>query len=146
MKHWIYKESTHFKNSYLFNNELKYKCDALGKFWIFCKTSYKNFHSKIHLHVKVIFGKKYLQSFSKVTLLAPSYKFTTFVKKLGMWENISTIFCNVCENKCSLPCIYLLKTLESHSQPYFHFVVVHLTLWNIIFWKPLTIRASLVGD
>jgi endonuclease III-like uncharacterized protein len=39
------------------------------------KTSYKKFHSKIHLHVKKFFGKKDMQSFSKIIPLAPSYRF-----------------------------------------------------------------------
>jgi hypothetical protein len=29
MKHWIYKEYLHFKNSYLFNNDLTKKNDGL---------------------------------------------------------------------------------------------------------------------
>jgi hypothetical protein len=32
--------------------------DALGKIEIFFRISYQNNNSKIHLHVKVIFGKK----------------------------------------------------------------------------------------
>jgi hypothetical protein len=51
--------------------------DALGKFLIFFRTNYKTFNSKIHLHlhVKVVFGKKDFQSFFKVIRLAPSYMF-----------------------------------------------------------------------
>ncbi len=63
-----------FKNSYLFSNN-SLTCDALRKILIYFLKIYKNIHSKIHLHVKVIFVKKDLQSFSKVILLAPSYKF-----------------------------------------------------------------------
>jgi len=54
-----------FKNSYLFNNDSQKKSDALGNILIFFKTSYKKFHSKIHLHVKVFLGKKNMQSFFK---------------------------------------------------------------------------------
>jgi hypothetical protein len=38
------------------NNKKTY--DALGRIEIFFRVSYKNNYSKIHLHVKVIFGKK----------------------------------------------------------------------------------------
>jgi hypothetical protein len=37
--------------------------------------NYKTFHSKIYLHVKIIFVKNGLQSFSKIILLVPNYKF-----------------------------------------------------------------------
>ncbi len=53
----------------------KKKSDALGKVLIFFGTNYKKIDSKIHLHVKFVFGKKYMQYFSKVIPLAPSYKF-----------------------------------------------------------------------
>jgi len=40
------------------------------------ENKYKKIHWKIQLHKKVIFGKKNdLQSFSKVIILAPTYKF-----------------------------------------------------------------------
>ncbi len=46
-----------------------------GKFKYFFEQVTKKNHSKLHLHVKVIFGKKDLQSFSKEIFLAPNYKF-----------------------------------------------------------------------
>jgi hypothetical protein len=54
----------------------KKKSDALGNIYIFFRTSYKKFHSKIQLHVKVFIGEKDMESFSKVRFpLAPSYRF-----------------------------------------------------------------------
>jgi len=45
-----------------------------GKFkYLFKKI--QEIHSKIHLHVKIIFVRKDLQSFSKIILLVPNYKF-----------------------------------------------------------------------
>jgi len=60
-----------FKNSYLFKITFINVMHWEKKIYI----NYQNIHSKIHLHVKVIFGKKDLQCFSKVIILAPSYKF-----------------------------------------------------------------------
>jgi hypothetical protein len=44
--------------------------------------SYKNFHSKIQLHVKNKFGKKNVQSFSKVIPLVPNYRLWPFIRIL----------------------------------------------------------------
>ncbi len=51
------------------------KNDALGNNKYFLKTSYQKSHSKIHLHEKVFWGKKDVQSFLKVILLTPNYRF-----------------------------------------------------------------------
>jgi hypothetical protein len=46
-----------------------------GTFKYFLQQVTKKFIQKIHLHVKMFFGKKNLQSFSKVISLAYSYRF-----------------------------------------------------------------------
>ncbi len=76
MKHWICKELIFtLLKIHIYSIMISKKMWCIGEHLIVLKTSYKEFHSKLHSHVKVFFGIKDLKSFSKVIPLAPSYSF-----------------------------------------------------------------------
>jgi hypothetical protein len=105
-------------------------------FW----TSYEIIHWKIHLHVKVIFWEKNLQSFSKVIFLASNYMlkpkiifscsslsfgcgFNYF--KLVLWSNSYFIFFKISTNSSLTLQIEILLTPI--------FLILHMkTFWG--FW------------
>ncbi len=75
MKHWICKESVHFLKFIFIQLWLKNKMWFIGENSNIFKNKLQKKNSKIHLHVKVLFGKIDVQSFSKVIPLAPSDRF-----------------------------------------------------------------------
>jgi hypothetical protein len=69
MKHIIYKELIHFQKFIFTQKYQKKKCHPPKQLYAFFIIIFKNNYSKIQLYEKVCFGKKDMQSFSKVTSL-----------------------------------------------------------------------------
>ncbi len=70
IKHWIYKESTHFQEFIFIPNDKKKKNSCTRKIISIYYNKLKKKSFKIDLYEKIVFGQKDMHSFSKVISLA----------------------------------------------------------------------------
>jgi hypothetical protein len=66
----------------------KKTCDALGKIEIFFRINYQNNNSKIHLHVKVISGKKDYKGLAVLFQSNPFPSMNCFMKIIYQIRNL----------------------------------------------------------
>jgi hypothetical protein len=130
MKHWIYKESTHFQK-FIFIQILFFK--NVSCIWTIISIYYKNSKNnclKIHLYEKIIFGQKDMWSSSKVMslvhfiLFAPIFTFCFIVYTPQLWPSCFGDKCGYIAFFESVLKENLLQTNKGAFTPYHIFLVL----------------------